>query len=499
MKAIAPLVPASCCLAVLRRPLSGFACAARAALCAITALAVSAISANACGVSWECPTPSFAPPFADERSEDYRFKLWRELGSLKVAEVRRYRTDEPLEISLNLGFDPMSGYASVLGVGFELALFDSRLTWLSNNEVRLHHPGGSTRQLKVKGKNRFVDFEYAGTYNPQTQQATIKAPCNWTMNFEKNRLVGLKSPNGVVFTIVRLANGEQQLLLNGRIIVSLKPDWDPKTTQKIYRLKFSDKTIILRMGTRPVVIKEKGKKERIIMTPALAGIEYENWKRETDFLHIPKQRLSFKRNEMTLGNEKYEWDETTGRLVSARGTRYEFPTVMGISCKREVHGASSFLEGSTPTEHIQQRDNGPIYYATYLPVNKFKAREDLKSLVKIDPKTKKETLLKRIWYDEDREITRMYFLGEDGEGMTQYFKHDSILLERASDKQLIWECKYDEKGDIVQWRTKSKEYRFEHKKATKQVIVKLKGSDGEKVFPVERFNSLFSQLQRHSN
>ena len=462
---------------------------------ACVAFVASSVAASACGMPWGLPST----PFVNENSGDYRFQYWEELGSVTIPEIRAWKSDTPLAISLNLGFNPLSNYTSSLGVGFELAIFDSRLTWADNNKVQLHRPNGGIVKFAVKGKNRLEAFEWQGIFNPKTLQATIKAPCNWVLNFEGNRLSSFRSPEGVVFSITRLATGEQQLLQDGRIIVSLKPDWDPKTTRKFYRLKFGDKTVILRMGTRPVVIKGKAKNERILMTPALASIEYANWN-ENDpfsFLRQKDRKVSFKGNEMALGNEKYEWKEKDGQLLSARGIRYEFPTIMGIPCKREIYGASgdSVLEGQTITQHIYQKNNGPIYRSEYLSPQNGRMFEKLRNTVKIDPQIKKETIIKKVWYDEDGEVIRIYFIGKDGEGLTQHFEHDRIFLERAKDKQQIWECRHNDKGDIVQWKTQNKEYAFEHKKTTKEVIVKLKGNEEQKVLSAEKFKSIFSQLQ----
>ena len=462
---------------------------------ACVAFVASSVAASACGMPWGLPST----PFVNENSGDYRFQYWEELGSVTIPEIRAWKSDTPLAISLNLGFNPLSNYTSSLGVGFELAIFDSRLTWADNNKVQLHRPNGGIVKFAVKGKNRLEAFEWQGIFNPKTLQATIKAPCNWVLNFEGNRLSSFRSPEGVVFSITRLATGEQQLLQDGRIIVSLKPDWDPKTTRKFYRLKFGDKTVILRMGTRPVVIKGKAKNERILMTPALASIEYANWN-ENDpfsFLRQKDRKVSFKGNEIKLGGIVYEWEQETGRLCKENITVMEYPRIKGIPCirKKNLISGKTILEGADFLRSVSQYDSGPICLTTYLPPGRnHRLRDELRELIHIN-RTGEETLVRKAWYNENGEVISIYFLGKDNEGLIQRFGRDNIVFEHAKSKRKIWECKYNDKGDIIYWKTQTREYAFEHKKETNEVIAILKGSGQTKTISEEKFKSMFSQLR----
>lgn len=63
----------------------------------------------------------------------------------------------------------------------------------------------------------------------------------------------MRSPDGVPLVFSHDADGTRQMSVRGQALVTLKPDWDKETTEKVYRLDLLKEMIFLKIGMRTVV------------------------------------------------------------------------------------------------------------------------------------------------------------------------------------------------------------------------------------------------------
>jgi hypothetical protein len=177
------------------------------------------------------------------------------------------------------------------------------------------------------------------------------------LNFTGNRLASLRLPDGTVLTISRHSNGTLQLNRSGIPLVTLTPDWDKQSVQKFYRLKFADRTAILKMGQRPVVVREKGNRERVVLVPALTGQKSLEGEKTIEY--------SSACDEIIIGANPFQWEKNSMRLCKNGFKSYSFPVIRGITCIRETdptgakHLRGVFRDLRMETE-VKELDNGHI-------------------------------------------------------------------------------------------------------------------------------------------
>ncbi|MDR2863377.1 MAG: hypothetical protein LBV54_05845, partial [Puniceicoccales bacterium] len=170
-------------------------------------------------------------PFASE--ESYLFRYWESLGEVRIsgissqdnAGILSSGVKKAFDLPLHLAFNPASNYPSPLGIGFEFALFDSRLIWLDDKQVRLHLPSGQVDFLSFdKQKQTLKGQGWLGEFQQRGNQVILKASSGWVLTLSGNRLIRMRSPEGVTLEIVRKTDGTQQLLREGSALVTLSPD-----------------------------------------------------------------------------------------------------------------------------------------------------------------------------------------------------------------------------------------------------------------------------------
>ena len=202
-------------------------------------LGLSSVGAWACGISWSLP----ATPFANDGS--YQFRYWESLGTVKV--------DDKLEIPLQLGFNPATSYVSpILRLGWTLPLFESRIEQVDDKTYLMKLPDGHEESLRTTEKANILHG--AGWLGEiKGRQITCKASCGWQMIFQDGRLRQMRSPDGAPLVFSHDADGTRQMSVRGQALVTLKPDWDKETTEKVYRLDLLKEMIFLKIGMRTVV------------------------------------------------------------------------------------------------------------------------------------------------------------------------------------------------------------------------------------------------------
>jgi YD repeat-containing protein len=483
MKAIAPLVPASCCLAVLRRPLSGFACAARTALCAITALAVSAISVSACGMSWSRPS--------SPTDSDFRFQYYEELGRVGLEKTNR---KEDTTIPLHLGFNPAFRFPSLLGVGWSLPIFESRIEWLNSDTALLRLPDGLTSSLERMRENKQRlegDGWIAEIFG---RQVTCKASCGWTLIFRDNRLVSMITPNGTQMELVTATDRSRNWVVNGHILISIKPDFDKKTTQKIYYLKYGNKNIRLNIGSRPAAVSKKTSKgmqiEKLTQVESLVSVEKDA---------TAGKKYSFRQNEMLADRHLYRWDKKTYFLEQDGNNKFSHVKINEVQCLKAEFNGDTFVEGENEDKRISQYNGGEIVVTDkfYLKGFSYKAFPRRISTFGADGK---EHLVQQFWYDENGQIFKTMDNSDGTEKILMRRDNEETLKNNKTGEQ-IWRKVYDKKGRIVAFHLPTVSYSFAYPKD--ETLVRMTRTDKDTTsvvqIPTLRARTLIDELGSPQN
>jgi hypothetical protein len=368
---------------------------------------------------------------------DFKFQYWEELGRVKATGgVGK----EALEIPLHLGFNPASTYTSPLGYQFEFALFDSRLVWESDTSVKMHLPDGNVEPLSfAKGKNTLRGAGWLGEFQPRTNQVTLKASCNWVLNFTGNRLASLRSPDGVTLTVTRHSNGTLQLNRGGIPLVTLTPNWDKQSVQKFYHLKFADKTAILKMGQRPVIVREKDKSGKIVMLPALCAVRFNG---ETE------KNVIIESNKMTISKHLFVWNDSN-RLLENDGKKYSFKTIMGVKClvisfpdgKTQLKGSSA-NRGLVITQSGEEKILVEEHYTNGPIEGKVKRASWLLPDGNLDT-------FQQYWYDENGVVIRKILKGDEG-NLIFWKDGNRFFAKKENNKNNFWEKEYDNNGRLTE-------------------------------------------------
>jgi hypothetical protein len=471
MKAIALLVPASCCLAVLRRPLSGFACATRTALLYILAFVVSAISADACGISWIQPTTPM--------DSKYRFQYWTSLGEVGLGKSKQAKETN---IPLYLGFNPAFSFPSLLGAGWSLPIFESRIEWSGADTAILLLPDGQRGPLERMKKNKRRLGGNGWVAEISGRQVTCKASCGWTLVFLDNRLVSMSSPDGVQMDLVVGADRSRSWVTGGRTLISIKPDFDKKTTQKIHHLRYGGESALLRMGMRPVFVKEGGKnsgkkaREKLVQTESLVSIEFNDPVKK---LH----RYNCQKDSLRTNETVFKWNPENQELVQVGDVSYSQVTIEGVRCLKEVDGKGRIqLSGTrigramTVSKDFEEKD---IKVQEYIPLPRRGLLEVPRRLYKIRPNGEK-FLAREYWYNEQGEAYRAY-VNEDGKAGGRYvIKTEGMMRILDPQKQVLLTVKYNPEGKISAIEANKRKIRLEYSNTNVRLIVEDDGTTYEK-------------------
>ena len=272
----------------------------------------------ACGISWAMPPA----PFLNAQSADYRFVHWESWGNIKVS--------DRLTIPVNVGFSPIMDRQSsrILGVGWIFPLLESTCIPVSKDEYRLTLPDGAVEPLFVRPNHSLEGAGWLGHLSGRS--ITMQASCGTTLVFREGRLAQVKA-EGSTLDFSSTTDGTYQVNANGRTVLKLKRGWDATTTQKIHTLDFSGKHALLKMGRRPLVVREKvssgGKlveRERVMQSESLVSAKFDG---------EPERRYDFKPDGLSIGKEEFRWDAQQ-RLIFNNGVKYDFVKVVNVPCLR---------------------------------------------------------------------------------------------------------------------------------------------------------------------
>ena len=434
---------------------------------------ISSVAALACDISWILPeTPS---------DPEYRFQYWEKLGeiSLGASSSSDGRTQER-SISLHMGFNPADAFPSLLGTGWSLPIFESRIEWFNDSSAEIILPDGNKLPLQRSSKNkqRLLGKGWIGEVSGR--QITCKASCGWVLVFRDNRLATIKTPEGIILENTVGADRSRNLVMGTQTLVSLKTNFDKQTTRKVYHLKFAGETMLLAIGQRPVWEKRKNKTVRITKIDSLEKITFQNGREEKYVLN---------QDELVTGNSRFKWDKETRILIEDGDKKHFIVSVKGIKCRKtQFPDGSSSLEGSQGNAHIYQFREGPLTKTVYFGKNTGPLEGKIKEVFQIKPDNS-ETLVRKHWYDDKGNVFKVFTRANKGNGLLYTLEKNKIRLQDNESKKILWKKFYDSNGNLSEFHAGSKKMRLKHADSGR-IFVHISSEDSRKeaTIPLEELD-----------
>jgi hypothetical protein len=475
---------AICVCAVARAILRAFTRAAAAtvfALAGIAGLLATALTATAaCGISWSLPSTPF---MGDLFHDDYRFQLAEEWGRVKVSEKRT--------IPVHVTFSPIGDRTSpILGRDWQFALFDAICVKETDSTYLMRLPDGNSVRLD-KTKNAAVWKGANWIAQVAGRTITAKSSCGWEATYYLGRLQRVKTPGGDTLDFITdLGKGTRTLKANGRPVLTLRPDFDKSTTQKLWHLNFGDKHAILKMGKRPFLVKVLDYKtnkpvERKAETDTLVAKKFDGEIEET---------YRFGEDELIVNRNRYCWDKKTYMLTQGDMKKFSFPVVKGIRCLKTTFADGSVtISGSKEGISIwqDQKTSLRIMKTIHHPSNPGIPVPREVSRINKDGR---EELLTRIWYDINGDVIRTWQKDGDCEYIREERGNKKVIREGKTNR-FISESEFDGSQRLSSLKMADKIYFFHYLKEEKVKIVRLKNNSSlEKVVSMDEFNLIVNRL-----
>ncbi|MDR2980919.1 MAG: hypothetical protein LBV12_01585 [Puniceicoccales bacterium] len=431
----------------------------------------------ACGVGWNPPLS----PFSSETG--YLFRYWETIGTLEL--------DSKTQVLINIGFDPTAVYVSpLLGKGWSLALFDSRIEQVDDKSFLMRMPDGHECTLtRTKKPNILEGADWVAEIQGGT--ITCKASCGWVLVYRNGRLLQMKSPTGILCDF-SWETGVRTMRVAGKPMITLKTDWDGATTQKFHRLTFGAKSVLLKMGQRPTLIKSKGKPDRKEEAETLVAIEEAGQ---------PEIRYDFSQDSLSVAGHLYKWNPDTGQIAQDRDWKFSYVTIKGVKCL-QYHGKDGKmnLEGRDFKKGIKvYQDSGGLvlveeFFSSGVAVGK------PRRIYQIGEKGA-EIPVRQYWYDESGKLRRMLISGTERDIL--YTMQESLQTAvDPKDNALIWEKKFDAKGRVIELKVPERIYTFRYNEPEQQVEITSKNSQGallgKATVPVSQISLILDKLNTHT-
>lgn len=437
-----------------------FLCATYYVLACVVFIA-TAIAVSACGIPWVLPeTPM---------DSDNRFQHWEILGVVPLGANRQVNFKKNItEIPIHLGFAPASNFPSLLGAGWSLPIFESRIEWLNANSAKIFLPDGYSVFLQRDSgkKERLSGNTWIAEINGR--QTVCQASCGWRLTFQDNRLVSMKTPDDITMELSSSPGYLRKLTLGTQTLISLKSDYDPRTTLKVYRLKYGKEEILFKTGYRPSVVKRNKKTEKIGKLESLSSIQFnvepeEKYEFTLESFAWPDRTM--KNNGRPVRN-KAVWDRTSFVLTEYDGNRYEDIVIHGIKCRKitSPDGRTSILGKRGKEIIVAKGRNDPAIYLTENFVGGI-----------LDGKIRKNYIVHE---NNQRELVEFYTYDDNGKILNALFNKEiytynaeSLIVMDASRKKQLWLLKFDEKNNINEFQTPRKIYRIERGASKSKIFI----------------------------
>jgi hypothetical protein len=304
------------------------------------------------------------------------------------------------------------------------------------------------------------------------------------LTLSENRLIRMRSPEGVTLEIVRKTDGTQQLLREGSALVTLSPDWDNLKTHKNYRLQFADKTAFLEMGKRLVLVSGKGTKTAAV--DSLVSVQFNG---------ALKRGFTFKDGELLVAGNLYRWDTSSYQILQAGMTKYSFPTIQGVQCAKITFpsGETQIWGSGADGVTISQEGAAPILIRKSFTSGHLwqKERQSFHLMPNGDL-----VLLREYWYDEKGNVIRKFVHDENG-GIVYGRLGNELFAQNAKDQKSIWRKIFDPNGRLIEFQYGQKCFNFDYLSNGKVKMISMNGAENsEQVFSYSEIAHLTKALSQ---
>jgi hypothetical protein len=440
------------------------------------------LHAETSGIWRELPHTPFAGGWPEKSDSDIRFQLVEKWGEIKIS--------EKLIIPIHVIFSPAKGHDSpILGRDWQFALFDSTCGLTNGNDCRMYHLNGEEVLLKKtkdpsvwKGTfcRRHSCYEWTAKVIPYF--ITVKSN-GWTYTYFGGRLRKLTTPNGDTLDFIAdLVKGGHTLNLNGQTILSLRPDFDKTTKQKLWHLDFPGKHAVLKMGKRPFSIETSaGKTGGKTETDTLVSVKFD--KEE-------EKHYAFQECLLNVASKSYKWQKKDGVLIQNGETKFSFPVIQGIRCFKQLFpDGKEDIFGQNPdrSEEVVMGLDKKLTFVEYLKNTKIEPK--IRKVFHINSDGQKE-LVREFWYDSDKKVVKTFFK-KDGEDNFIEKEGNSIFAYLGKNREFLWRKTLDGENRLVEFQDKERHFSLVYSPQGKVTVTRLlAGKEVSVILPEEKIRDI---------
>ena len=150
------------------------------------------------------------------------------------------------------------------------------------------------------------------------------------------------------------------------------------------------------------------------------------------------------------------------------------------------------LQGGDMRAEIRQEANGPIVFVERFPLVLGESEFRLRKVFHILPNGELKKV-RQVWYDEDGNVIRLFYIGSEGRKFIQVFENGRFSLLDGEKEKIIWVGEY-KNNQLSCLKTENKEYFFRYDEQSKTVAVHSKSDLKTKHLTYEEFGQLFGHL-----
>jgi hypothetical protein len=433
----------------------------------------------------------------------YRFSYWENLGGFPLGGAANSQgkgspaKNKPEEILVMLNFNPASEYDSPLGKGWTLPLFDSRLEWESTPQTvknfaargagflglphlergnaktfKAYLPDGRIEKFKrVKNADSWHGSEWTAIISGR--QVVLKTSRGWVLTYGgDNRLLHILTPSGDFLESHVSSDGARSLVSGNKTLLSLKPDRDKATAQKIYHLNFAGKSALIKMGKRSVSVEKKGRLGKQAEIETMASIQFKDG---------PEKHFVFKQDELTVAGHLYKWEPGTHLILQSGATKYAHPVIWGVPCFKATNpDGETTMRGEKKWGNVkvQQDGTGPVIITEHTQI---RHQSKVKKIFEQTP-ARGVVLLREYWYDNKNGDIVQKFINDENGGIFYGRSENEVFAKRENDGANLWTKKFNAQGQIIEFQHGARRFNFEYLSGGKVKIIFTNGDEKIETF-----------------
>lgn len=382
-------------------------------------------STAGCGLESRIPTDHFYGVDGEGR-----VNLWFEIGKLPKLGSGSF----PIAINFN---SARNGKAGLLGAGWIIPIFESRMVQLDENRFEMLEPNGVKTSFR-RGPIASTLVSTSGWAGELREDEIVVKGCNGgKLTFKKGQLSKVESGSDSYSISIR-SDGFAELRGATGNVITLEERTDGGKT-----LTVGEKRIELSFGERPVVNNVGGKNLVTAVSKTLTGISVSDGEvMNAEFGVTPSLDPTLKIVENRGKKATYTWNASTGHIICDDDWTYELPGVVAENGEGPIKRTSKANAGSVefwqsdPGKGIQlaQRAGGPL-----VKTIRFASGPLTGKLRRIEEERDGQTSITReLSFDEKGRILR-----DVGSGKSLYYRYD--------DDSRTWTA-YSDAWDNLMWK-----------------------------------------------